>query len=93
MNSEKDQLCTQSPQQLDAGLTRPEDFEPLSGEAARSLQKPFHGQCGENDREYERLVKEAGQTSKGPITGKGAPRPIQNVSQGVGKPTKPVQQK
>ena len=63
-----------SEQQLSPTLARPEDFVVRKYDDA--ISQPFHGQCGDSDREYAQLEKEAGQTSKGPITGKGAPRPV-----------------
>jgi hypothetical protein len=90
--SEKNELVEQSDFQLDPGSALGRDFEILSPEAASALKQPFHGQCGDSDAEYNRLMKEAESTSKGPFLG-GAPRPTKVVSGGTGKPTKVVQQK
>ena len=51
MLKEKDTLVKLTPEQSNPYLARPEEFEVIEA-------LPFHGQCGENQREYQKLLKQ-----------------------------------
>jgi hypothetical protein len=50
MLKEKDTLVKLTPEQSNPYLARPEEFEVIEA-------LPFHGQCGEDQREYQKLLK------------------------------------
>ncbi len=60
MNTGKDQLIELSPNQLSPRDTRPEDFEIESDELE------FGGACGDNQREYNELLKHGPAGRKAP---------------------------
>ena len=71
-NREQGKTIEQTENQRNPFLARPEDFEVLSAEeAAKPMETPFHGQCGDSESEYRRLSKETeGLTGEGtPLTG------------------------
>src|ERR1700720_2122968 len=51
MLKEKDTLGELTPEQTNLYLARPDQFEVIEAD------QPFHGQCGENVREYQKLLK------------------------------------
>jgi hypothetical protein len=51
MLKEKNTLVELTPQQTNPYLARPEQFEVIEA-------LPFHGQCGENQREYQKMLKQ-----------------------------------
>jgi 16S rRNA G966 N2-methylase RsmD len=51
MRKEKNTLVELTPEQTNPYLARPDQFEVVEADP------PFHGQCGENQREYQKLLK------------------------------------
>ncbi len=74
MSNDKDKLIEQSESQRSPRLARPEDFTITSASEAANQRLPGHGQCGDNLRQYNQLLKEREQVAgKSKPTGKGAP--------------------
>jgi hypothetical protein len=55
MNTGKNELFEQTPNQADPGLAKPEDFEVNPSDSNESY--PFHGQRGDSKRECNALLK------------------------------------
>jgi hypothetical protein len=57
MNSpQQDQKIELTENQQDPYLARPEDFDISGPDEIASRSTPFHGQCGDTHREYDRLL-------------------------------------
>jgi hypothetical protein len=56
MTTEQDQKIEQTENQRDCYRARPEDFHVSEPDEITSRTQPFHGQCGDTDREYNRLL-------------------------------------
>jgi|HubBroStandDraft_6_1064221.scaffolds.fasta_scaffold419373_2 hypothetical protein len=51
MLKEENTLVELTPEQTNPYLARPDQFEVIEADL------PFHGQCGQNQREYQKLLK------------------------------------
>ena len=63
MKDEKNKTIELSESQQNPGLAKPEDFRVIESHDANYLGSlPFHGQCGDTEREYNSLlaVRETG---------------------------------
>ena len=69
MKSQKNELATLSPSQRNCYTASPEDF-PIT-HADSSEHVPFHGQCGKDEQEYAKLLKQTDARGKSKF---GAPR-------------------
>jgi hypothetical protein len=56
MTIEQDQKIELTRQQTNPYLARPEDFTISEPDEIASRPTPFHGQCGDTQREYKRLL-------------------------------------
>lgn len=57
MNSpQQDQKIELTENQQDPYVARPEDFDISEPDEIASRSTPFHGQCGDTHREYDRLL-------------------------------------
>jgi hypothetical protein len=59
MKEQHNQLATLSPQQSNPYTAMPEDFEVGRADEFANSYVPGHGQCGANEKEYDRLLKAA----------------------------------
>jgi hypothetical protein len=77
MNSpDQDKKIEQSENQRDPYRARPEDFAVSEPDDIASLPVPFHGQCGDTTREYDRLLAvRASKAGKSKVTGQGVDLP------------------
>lgn len=55
---QKNELATLSPNQSNCYAADPRDFAVLEAGTASAMSAPFHGQCGDTNAEYERLLRE-----------------------------------
>jgi hypothetical protein len=77
MNSpQQDQVIQLTDSQQNPYLARPEDFKISEPDDIASRSVPFHGQCGDTTREYNRLlaIRES-KAGKSKVTGKGPELP------------------
>jgi predicted alpha/beta-fold hydrolase len=67
MQSEKNKRTADllSPNQISPRDAKPTDFEILEPKDAAKLTVPFHGQCGDSESEYNRLLAETEKASPG----------------------------
>jgi hypothetical protein len=70
-NKEQNQKIELTPNQQNAYLCRPEDWEVEKPNAPAGIEVPGHGQRGENAREEKQLLAER------KPTGKGVPLPLE----------------
>jgi hypothetical protein len=66
---EQDRVVTQSLNQHNPYLARPEDFEVVTPDNFASRTQPFHGQRGDSDREEARLLAKRKAQGKGVTLG------------------------
>lgn len=59
MTEQKNSLATLSRNQANTYLAVPEDFEIGRADEFSTDYVPGHGQCGKNEKEYDRLLKAA----------------------------------
>lgn len=70
-NKEQNRRIELTPNQQNAYLARPEDFEVSGPNAPAEMSVPGHGQRGTNEREEKQLLAER------KPTGKGVPLPLE----------------
>jgi hypothetical protein len=71
---QQDQKIELTEKQQNPYLARPEDFAVSEPDDSRPL--PFHGQCGDTTKEYDRLLAiRASKAGKSKVTGKGVDLP------------------
>jgi hypothetical protein len=60
MKNQKNELATLSPNQSNPYAADPRQFVVMEADesAAPKMATPFHGQCGNTDAEYEKLLRE-----------------------------------
>jgi hypothetical protein len=77
MNSpEQDKKIDQTDNQRDPYRARPEDFPVSEPNEIAARTQPFHGQCGDSTREYNKLLAIRGsKAGKSHPTGRGADLP------------------
>ena len=74
-NKEQNELIEQTEGQRNSYILRGQDFEVSGPNAPAEMSLPGHGQCGDTQVEYDRLIKEGSATANASsITGKGQPR-------------------
>ena len=77
MNSpQQNQKIELSRNQQNPYLARPEDFDIAEANEIASRAQPFHGQCGDSTREYNKLLAvRASKAGKSKVTEKGVDLP------------------
>jgi hypothetical protein len=88
MKNEKDTLMgdSMSRNQMSPGLADPNDFVISKPDEFATRYTEFGGQCGENEREYEKLLKQADSHGKSPL---GAQSEVHPNVNGAGHPHTP----
>jgi hypothetical protein len=84
MKSQKNELATLSSQQSNPYTAKPEDFEVGRADEFAGGYVPGHGQCGSDEKEYDRLLKQTDKHGKSKF---GAPRLPATEASDAAKPS------